>query len=60
MYFYQSKKNYYRFPSKSKIQEYDSKYSYYFPEYNSKITDNLAGTYPDNDDIDYEDHNDFY
>lgn len=54
MYFYQSKKKYYRFPSKSKYLDYDSRLSYYFPDYSHSTSDNFMDRSFDEDDIDLE------
>lgn len=37
MYYDHSKRSYYRFPSKNSVTDFDTSFSYYFPEKNSGI-----------------------
>jgi hypothetical protein len=42
MYYDNSKRSYYRFPSKNNITDFDTQVSYYFPDKNSSVSDNIS------------------
>lgn len=50
MYYDHSKRSYYRFPSKNGVTDFDTPFSYYFPEKNSGTPNDYSSSYTDSND----------